>query len=131
MTEGMTSTSDVERNKAPSESSCTTSALSPRTRHTARRRPTVVSGSYVTLSSNTRRTLPPAWVCCAKDSLTGWPRPALTHSSPSHRTASRAALSGAHQRLAVFAHGADLTVPPGHRLPQGPGRADHDLRAVL
>src|SRR5437868_14148377 len=45
---------------APAASSCTTSALPPSTRHTARRRPTVVSGSYVTLSSSTRRTVPPA-----------------------------------------------------------------------
>ena len=36
--------------------SCTTPAFSPSTRHTARCRPTVVSGSYVTLSSSTRRT---------------------------------------------------------------------------
>src|SRR6478736_3951758 len=47
---------------APAASSCTTSAFPPSTRTTALRRPTVVSGSYVTLSSSTRRTAPPAEV---------------------------------------------------------------------
>src|SRR6266487_1023692 len=57
----MASTTEVDRSSVPPASSWTTSALSPSTRHTARRRPTVVSGSYVTLSSSTRRTPPPAW----------------------------------------------------------------------
>src|SRR5262249_40629086 len=45
---------------APAVSSWTTSALPQSTRHTALRKPTVVSGSYVTLSNSTRRTAPPA-----------------------------------------------------------------------
>src|SRR5579862_3719066 len=62
MTDGVTSRTEAACNTAPPVSSCTTSALPPSTRHTARRKPTVVSGSYVTLSSSTRRTAPPAGV---------------------------------------------------------------------
>ena len=63
ITDGVARTIDEERSKAPSASSCTTSAFSPSTRHTARRRPTVVNGSYVTLSSKTRRTPASCPVC--------------------------------------------------------------------
>src|SRR5713101_3089939 len=67
----MARTTEVERSKLPSASSCTTSAFSPSTKHTARRRPTVVNGSYVTLSSSTRRTPASRLVRSAKNSLTG------------------------------------------------------------
>src|SRR5215510_14385907 len=46
----------------PAASSWTISALPQSTRQTALRKPTVVSGSYVTLSNSTRRTAPPAGV---------------------------------------------------------------------
>src|SRR5215469_16717477 len=133
MTDGIASTSDAERSIVPPTSSCTTSAFSPSTRHTARRRPTVVRGSYVTLSSNTRRTPPPAWVCSAKHSLTGTTAAPNTRRTPvtRMRPRKRPPVLGAHQCLAVFADRAELAVPPGHRVPQGPGRAHHDLRAVL
>src|SRR5215470_1458998 len=160
MTEGMTRTSDVERNKAPSESSCTTSAFSPSTRHTARRRPTVVRGSYVTLSSSTRRTPPPTVgvLCQAQPNGRDWqsltlrapqqlhcqprgPQPGSpgTRSRCSHMSGRRAVMLpvpspgslGAHQRLAVLAYGEELAMPPGHRVTKGPGRPHHDLRAVL
>src|SRR5260370_29935155 len=67
----MARTTEVERSKLPSASSCTTSAFSPSTRHTARCRPTVVNGSYVTLSSSTRRTPASRLVRHAKDRITG------------------------------------------------------------
>src|SRR6516225_11782037 len=122
MTEGMTSTSEVERNKAPSESSCTTSALSPSTRHTARRRPTVVRGSYVTLSSNTRRTPPPVWVLCqaqpngrGRDALTpARPCPLVTGRGPPGPGPPYRTSSSRHEGLAVFLHRRDLAVPAGH-----------------
>ena len=55
LTEGAATVTLAECNSSP-PLSWTTSALPQSTRHTARRRPTVVSGSYVTLSSSTRRT---------------------------------------------------------------------------
>src|SRR6516162_1428596 len=155
----MTSTSEVERNKAPSESACTTSALSPSTRHTARRRPTVVSGSYVTLSSNTRRTPPPAWVLCQAQPNGRGPHALPRARRPTGRVVATAAPhpgalavrrpgrspgrdppapapphrtpSSRHQGLAVLLYRRDLAVPAGHGIAQRPGRADHDLGTVL
>src|ERR1700679_662056 len=56
MTDGVVKVTDAECRVAPAVSSWTTSAFPLSTRHTARRSPTVVSGSYVTLSSRTLRT---------------------------------------------------------------------------
>ncbi len=56
ITEGAGSRVVAECSSMPSASACSTSAFSPSTRQTARCKPTVVSGSYVMLSSNTRRT---------------------------------------------------------------------------
>src|SRR5215467_4483397 len=192
MTDGIASTNEAERSSVPPASSWTTSAFSPSTRHTARRRPTVVRGSYVTLSSNTRRTPPPTLgvLCQAQPNGLGWqsltlsapqqlhcqprgpqpgsfryapkasrgaPRPLPEHVPGAARrvAASRAAARRvaasragsrlaamrspaprgsrlcAHQRLAVFADGEDIAMPPGYRVAERPGRPHHDLRAVL
>ncbi len=55
MTEGTASFTEAEWRTWPPGSSCRISALSASTRPTARRRATVVSGSYVMLSSSTLR----------------------------------------------------------------------------
>src|SRR5215469_4356617 len=82
MTDGIASTNDAERSSVPPSSSWTTSAFSPRTRHTARRRPTVVRGSYVTLSSSTRRTPPPTVGVQCQAQPNGPGRQSLTLSAP-------------------------------------------------
>src|SRR6266487_686367 len=125
----MASTTEVDRSSVPPASSWTTSALSPSTRHTARRRPTVVSGSYVTLSSSTRRTPPPAW-CAHQAQPNGLPAPApTTRGGWTGRTAREAARAGpvecVHDRTCPFSRRtarrrARLSPGPAHR-PGGAG----------
>src|SRR5215510_7366548 len=123
MTDGIASTNEAERSSVPPASSWTISAFSPSTRHTARRRPTVVRGSYVTLSSSTRRTPASRLVRHAKDSLTG---AAGRPQQPRNR-----GLLAPDQRFAVLADGPDLAVPPSDTLTQRPGGSHHDLGTVL